>query len=222
MILPFSYMTFVIKDAIEHKDPLQEGNIFDPEPFNYIFNRSSSFIHSPEIINNPNMLSYILENFEKTDPKILELLLYTQILFKENEMKSLVLLPGLADRVSPAQENTALHIAYDLKNSRSVDILLRYMSKTQSDSSKNFRKLFPLLVERGAFQYYIDCLTFQTINMKQKQILKIDQPLNNTVVKLGHSMSKYVDSNMFKKCMDEDKANKDYQSYPVEVIGIRI
>ena len=77
LILPFSYMTFVIKEKIELDDPLQKGNIFDPEPFNYIFNRSSCFIHSLEIINDPNMLEYILENFEKTDPMFLELLLYT-------------------------------------------------------------------------------------------------------------------------------------------------
>lgn len=27
--LPFSYMSFVIKDKIENKDPLQNGNKFD-------------------------------------------------------------------------------------------------------------------------------------------------------------------------------------------------
>lgn len=37
-------MTFVIKDKIEIKDELQEGNVFDPEPYYYIFNRSTSFM----------------------------------------------------------------------------------------------------------------------------------------------------------------------------------
>ena len=94
MILPFSYMTFVIKDKIELNDPLQKGNIFDPEPFNYIFNRSSCFIHSLDIINDPNMLKYILENFEKTEPMLLELLLYTQTLVKGEENRSMRALPG--------------------------------------------------------------------------------------------------------------------------------
>lgn len=83
MILPFSYMTFVIKDNIEKNDPMQEGNIFDPEPYNYLFNKSSCFIHSPDISNNPNTLAMILENFERTDPELLELLLYIQPLVKK-------------------------------------------------------------------------------------------------------------------------------------------
>ena len=33
--------------------------------------------------------------------------------------------------------------------------------------------------------------------MKEKQILKIDNPLNEVVVKLGHTTSKFVDTNMF-------------------------
>ena len=37
-------MTFVIKDKIEIGDDLQRGNIFDPEAYNYIFNKSTSFI----------------------------------------------------------------------------------------------------------------------------------------------------------------------------------
>lgn len=118
--------------------------------------------------------------------------------------------------------NSALHVAFDLKNSRSIDILLRYMAKTTSDSSRNFRRLFPHLVERAAFQSYLDRLAFQTVNMKQKQILKIDEPLNETVVKLGYSTSKYVDSNLFKRCLDEDPNNKDYHSFPVDVVALRI
>ena len=58
--------------------------------------------------------------------------------------------------------------------------------------------------------------------MKQKQILKIDSPMNDVVIKLGHSSSKFVDTNMFKKCLGEDMDNKEYQSFPVDVIGIRI
>ena len=44
--------------------------------------------------------------------------------------------------------------------------------------------------------------------MKEKQILKIDNPLNEVVVKLGHSASKFVDTNMFNKCLGEDMDNK--------------
>jgi hypothetical protein len=37
-------MSFVIKDKIEMEDTLQQNNIFDPEPYNYIFNKSTSFL----------------------------------------------------------------------------------------------------------------------------------------------------------------------------------
>jgi len=51
--LPFSYMTFVIKDRIEKKDKRTENFIFDSYPYNYIFNKSSSFIDG-EFVKNDN------------------------------------------------------------------------------------------------------------------------------------------------------------------------
>ena len=42
--LSFSYMSFVIKDKIENNDKYQKLNVFDLEPYNYIFNRSTSFL----------------------------------------------------------------------------------------------------------------------------------------------------------------------------------
>lgn len=37
-------MTFVILDKIEQGDELQKGNVFDLEPYNYVFNKSNPFI----------------------------------------------------------------------------------------------------------------------------------------------------------------------------------
>lgn len=39
-------MTFVIKDKIENNDPLVKTNQFDIESYNYIFNKSTSFLDS--------------------------------------------------------------------------------------------------------------------------------------------------------------------------------
>jgi hypothetical protein len=41
--LPFSYMTFVIKDKIEQEDACMVGNHFDPVPYNYVFNKNTAF-----------------------------------------------------------------------------------------------------------------------------------------------------------------------------------
>lgn len=45
MITPFSYMSFMIKDKLDHSVDLKENN-FDPAPYDYIFNKSSSFMDS--------------------------------------------------------------------------------------------------------------------------------------------------------------------------------
>ena len=46
MALPFSYMSFVVKNSIETKDKTSKIEMFDIEPYNYIFNRSTSFLDS--------------------------------------------------------------------------------------------------------------------------------------------------------------------------------
>lgn len=44
--LPFSYMTFVIKTKLEDGDPTALANVFDPEGYNYLFNKGTCFIDS--------------------------------------------------------------------------------------------------------------------------------------------------------------------------------
>ena len=77
LCLPFSYMTFVIKDKIERNDEHQKGNQFDPTPYNYIFNKSTCFMDG-KIIFIYKELNNVLENFERINPIMLELLHYTQ------------------------------------------------------------------------------------------------------------------------------------------------
>ena len=58
--LPFSYMSFVIKHKIEIGDELQKGNQFDIEPYNYLFNKSTSFIDGDFVYLDYLQLSYVL------------------------------------------------------------------------------------------------------------------------------------------------------------------
>ena len=44
--LSFSYMSFVIMDAIEKNHSYIKKNQFDVEPYNYIFNKSNAFLDS--------------------------------------------------------------------------------------------------------------------------------------------------------------------------------
>jgi hypothetical protein len=64
-------MSFVIKDKIENNDQFQKENVFDLEPYNYIFNRSTSFLDGDIIAKDWNQLEEVLKNFYKIDVELL-------------------------------------------------------------------------------------------------------------------------------------------------------
>ena len=76
MVLPFSYMSFVIKNSIEEKDKRSKLEIFDIEPYNYIFNRSSSFLDSKFVTDNHIILENVLSNCMRIEPDIIDALSY--------------------------------------------------------------------------------------------------------------------------------------------------
>ena len=77
LAIPFSYMSFVIKDYIESTpDDKRDDYMFDPEPYNYLLNRSNSFLDGSFVKNEPNQLQQVLSNFETIDKSLLELLHY--------------------------------------------------------------------------------------------------------------------------------------------------
>ena len=79
LALPFSYMSFVIKDFIETtQEEDRETYIFDPEPYNYLLNKSTSFLDGNFVRSNPAELQYVLENLYHLDKGLIELLHYTQ------------------------------------------------------------------------------------------------------------------------------------------------
>lgn len=74
--LPFSYMSFVMKDKIEINDKNIPGSIFDPEPYNYVFNRSTSFIDGDFVYKDYQQLKYVLESLKELDSLNLEIIHY--------------------------------------------------------------------------------------------------------------------------------------------------
>jgi hypothetical protein len=72
MMTGFSYMNFVIKDKLEKGDESSKNNLFDVTPYNYIFNRSSSFLDSSFVADNYVLLEDVLKNCMKFDPEIIE------------------------------------------------------------------------------------------------------------------------------------------------------
>ena len=78
--MPFNYMTFVIKDQIEKNGVNKEDYLFDLEPYNYIFNKSSSFLDDRNITNNANLLEYVLSHMANRHVDYLEILYYSHSL----------------------------------------------------------------------------------------------------------------------------------------------
>jgi len=78
MALPFSYMSFVIKNSIELNDQRSKMVLFDIEPYNYIFNRSTSFLDSKFVTDNHLTLEKVLSNCMKIEPDIIDSLAYVQ------------------------------------------------------------------------------------------------------------------------------------------------
>jgi len=72
-ILGYSYMTFVIKDKIEHKDAESSAYEFDIAPYNYLFNKATSIIDSNEVLNdNPAFFKRILQSIREYDQTYLD------------------------------------------------------------------------------------------------------------------------------------------------------
>jgi hypothetical protein len=74
--LGFSYMTFVIKDEIEKRNKDLIGNYFDIEPYNYIRNKSTSFLDGSFVKNNYSELKGVLKNMKKLNIGYIELITY--------------------------------------------------------------------------------------------------------------------------------------------------
>jgi hypothetical protein len=146
-------MSFVIKDKIENNDPLQDGNKFDIEPWNYLFNKSTSFIEGDFVVENFKQLDYVLEEMAKIDDSHLEVLHYTQIINEDD---------------GSSGKNSALHKTERAGNQRSIDILLSYMSQINFNASRNFMSILPNLIDMHCFPDYFKCLPVQTVQMQKK------------------------------------------------------
>lgn len=73
--LSFCYMTFVIGAKIERNDS-KEKTYFDVEPYNYIFNRSTSFLDGDFVKKNYKQLKRVLKHYKQIDIDLLDLLTY--------------------------------------------------------------------------------------------------------------------------------------------------
>jgi hypothetical protein len=99
------------------------------------------------------------------------------------------------DQVVPS--STALHLAYNQKNARSIKIILTYLGKLQNTSSEVYSDIMPNLIEYNGFADYLWGLTFTTTQMENKQALRVISPYSSTIVSLEKSKISYIDNHYF-------------------------
>ena len=117
-------MTFVIKDKIETDPKSMEGNFFDLEPYNYLRNRSTSFLDGQFVQKNYKELKTILKNFKRIDRRLLDILTYPQFVRTEDKKNSEKFIVELNKDKFNVEIKSALKIALDSGDNRIVDIIL--------------------------------------------------------------------------------------------------
>jgi len=53
--------------------------------------------------------------------------------------------------------------------------------------------------------------------MSKKLILKINEPISDTIISMGEASTIYVDTKYFREKMGEDIKNPNYSSYPCNI-----
>lgn len=76
--LGYSYMTFMMRYKIQQRDACLEGNEFDLEPYNYIYNKTTCYFEGKFVTEDQQRLSDILSSSFAINPDSLDQLHYTQ------------------------------------------------------------------------------------------------------------------------------------------------
>ena len=93
---------------------------------------------SSQLLTNPLKLEYILSNFKKSDPILLDILQYY---YKDKKSGKIV---------------TPLHIGFQNKNTLSVNIILKYLAMLDYSQFKTFKDIFPELVDYKRFSEFLE------------------------------------------------------------------
>ena len=97
-------MTFVIKKNFDKGGYINQDFLFDPEGYDYVLKRNTTFTEGTLVTQDYDKLNFILQKFEELDPVFLEQLFY------ENEVPE-----------------TPLHIAVNANNTRMVNLILKFL-----------------------------------------------------------------------------------------------
>jgi len=77
------------------------------------------------------------------------------------------------------------------------------MAEISYNSSKNFKDLFTNLLEYQSFKLYLENLPNQSNNMLLKQVLRVENPYDDQIVKMNSSPVNYADNKFFLEKLQE-------------------
>lgn len=120
---------------------------------------------------------------------------------------------------------TPLHLAVELQNNFSINIILKYMSIQDQLSLATFKDVWCKLLSYQSFSDFIEQATFQTWQMTGKQTLKIDesQRWSEDIVTINEANSCFLDNLYFKDVIQEKQGNTEkYTIFPIKMVCLEI
>jgi hypothetical protein len=58
--------------------------------------------------------------------------------------------------------------------------------------------------------------------MQEKKVLRIKEPLNESIIAISTSHTAYVDDEFYEKNFEENKKKADFKAFPVKVVSLPI
>ena len=116
---------------------------------------------------------------------------------------------------------TALHVAFKIKNNRTIDILMKYLSLNPTDASHFYKDILSQLVDQSSFTVFLKSLRYQNFQMSDKYILNLPlhlEPYKSNIIAINDSTKQYIDQSYFQeKFAEVNETEKIFKSYPVNV-----
>lgn len=190
-------MTFVIKENFENIGYVNKDFDFDIEGYDYILNKNNIFTEGDLVRKQYEKLQFILKKYEELDPTLLE-----SLHFKNSQGKM------------------SLHLALESKNTRTVNMVIDYMSKISFAACFHFKDILKYLVTYKNFESYLANAPFTTVQMLNKQTISLIKKEENEILVTSSSPCQYIDDAYFEKTLKESESRKAV-TYSVQFKCIR-
>lgn len=155
--------------------------MFDQEGYDYLINKRNAYFENNGalVTQEFDKLKFILKNYERIDPVLLETLHY------KNE-----------------RDEIPLHLALRANNNMMVNLILGFMQKIYYSAVGQIKNIFKDLISFHNFTHYLSVCPFQTMQMVKKQTINIGgESTDDDIIRIASSTSSYVDGDYFKVAM---------------------